>query len=178
MNLFQVFKKKYRHIRNLLKPHPIFSIVDNYKLSKIKKDTKKSGFIYLKPKGWIHSIRIRKNYTDKEVVYYVLQDQFHLPPKLSKVPINPIILDLGSNIGLTIAHMKLVYPNAKIIGYEMNKENYVLALKNTKFYKDVIVFNKAIWINVPMVSYKVHQIYDSYSIVNNKVDRDESIEVS
>jgi tRNA1(Val) A37 N6-methylase TrmN6 len=50
---------------------------------------------------------------------------------VAKISTNPVFLDLGSNIGLTIAHMKQIYPTSKIVGYEMNKENYILAKENT-----------------------------------------------
>ncbi|MCG9793896.1 FkbM family methyltransferase [Flavobacterium algicola] len=172
MIIFQIFKKIYRDIKKFVKPHPLFSILDHHRLSKINKDTKGKGFLSLKPKGWLHSIKIRRNYTDKEVVYYVLQDQYHLPPDVSKIPTAPVILDLGSNIGLTIVHMKQVYPNAKIIGYEMNKENYLLAKHNTKFYMDTLVVNKAVWIENSKVTYKTSSNFDAYSIVNDNISNE------
>lgn len=166
IELLQALKKEYRIIKNLAAPHPLFSVFDKFKLSKIKRDTNTNGFIYLKPKGWLHNIKIRKNFVDKEVVYYVLQDQYHLPPLQATMSVNPVILDLGSNIGLTIGHMKQMYPNAKIIGYEMNKENYLLAKQNTRFYNDVMVINTAVWIADATVKYTNAAAYDSYSILN------------
>lgn len=175
----QALKKEYRTIKNLIAPHPLFSTIDKLKLSKIKRETNKKGFIYLKPKGLLHSIKIRSNFIDKEVVYYVLQDQYHLPPILSKISANPVILDLGSNIGLTIVHMKHIYPTAKIIGYEMNRENYLLAKRNTKFYDNVMVVNTAVWIEDATVTYRNTANYDSYAILNDteKKEADELIEV-
>jgi FkbM family methyltransferase len=175
----QALKKKYRTIKDLVAPHPLFSTIDKFKLSKIKRDTNKKGFIYLKPKGLLHTIKIRRNFIDKEVVHYVLQDQYHLPPTLSKISANPVILDLGSNIGLTIVHMKHIYPTSKIIGYEMNRENYLLAKRNTKFYDNVIVVNTAVWIEDATVTYRNTANYDSYAILNDigKKDADELIEV-
>ncbi|MDZ4330234.1 MAG: FkbM family methyltransferase [Flavobacterium sp.] len=180
IKILQALKKEYRTIKNLVAPHPLFSTIDKFKLSKIKRDTNKKGFIYLKPKGWLHTIKIRRNFIDKEVVHYVLQDQYHLPPTLSKISANPVILDLGSNIGLTIAHMKQIYPTSKIIGYEMNRENYLLAKRNTKFYDNVIVVNTAVWIEDATVTYRNTANYDSYTILNDtgKKDTDELIEVA
>ena len=175
----QALKKEYREIKNFVAPHPLFSTIDKFKLSKIKRDTNKRGFIYLKPKGLLHTIKIRKNFIDKEVVHYVLQDQYHLPPALAKISLNPVILDLGSNIGLTIVHMKHIYPTAKIIGYEMNTENYLIAKRNTKFYDDVILVNTAVWIEDNTVKYRNTANYDSFAIQNGipKKDADELIEV-
>lgn len=164
----RVLKKQYQEIRILLAPHPLFRVVDKIRLSQIKKGTDKKGFIFVKPKGWRHNIKIRKNYTDREVIHYVLQDQYHLPPKLSKMPDSPVILDLGSNIGLTMAHMKHIYPDAQIIGYEMNKENFLLAKRNTKFYDKVIVNHKAVWTEDTTVTYKNSSGYDAYAIMNNQ----------
>ncbi|AOZ98509.1 hypothetical protein BIW12_03155 [Flavobacterium commune] len=153
--------------------------MDKIKLSKIKVDTNKKGFVFLKPKGWKHTIKIRKNFIDKEVVYYVLQDLYHLPPSSSKISDNSIILDLGSNIGLTIAHMKHLYPGAKIIGYEMNQQNFLLAKRNIKFYDNVVIYNKAVWCEDGLVSYKKSSNFDAYAIIDNNDDLniDEVIEV-
>ncbi|GEM_PF-1276319 len=171
---FKDLKNRYRKIRVLLSPHPLFRRVDKFKLSKIKRETNKKGFVILKPKGWAHTIKIRKNYTDREVVHYVLQDQYHLPPSSLAIAHGPTILDLGSNIGLTIAHMKQIYPNAKIIGYEMNTENYNLAVRNTKFYSNVSVNNKAVWIEDTLVSYKNDSGNDAYSITQGQSAGNES----
>ena len=166
----QKIKKKYRELRVVLSPHPFFNTFDKIKLSKIKRDTKEKSFVLLKPKGWKHNIKIRKNYTDREVVHYVVQGQYHLPPKPSKLSNRPDILDLGSNIGLTIAHLKHVYPDSKIIGYEMNKDNYFLAKRNTEFYNNAVVNNEAIWVEDTMVTYISSSNYDAYSITNQPKD--------
>lgn len=178
--LLRDIKKLYREIKVLLSPHPLFRVIDKIKLSKIKKDTDEKGFIFLKPKGFRHNIKIRRNYVDREVIHYVLQDQYHLPPKSSKISRTPVILDLGSNIGLTIVHMKHIYPNAKIIGYEMNKENFLLAKRNTKFFDDVIVNNKAVWFENKVVFYKINSCHDAYSVIDNKElseNKQEKVEV-
>jgi FkbM family methyltransferase len=166
----QTLKKNYRRIKNLVAPDPLFSTIDRFKLSKITRDTNKKGFIYLSPKGLLQTIKIRKNFIDKELVYYVLQDQYHLPPAVAKISTNPVFLDLGSNIGLTIAHMKQIYPTSKIIGYEMNKENYILAKENTKRCDDVQIINAAVWIEDTTVSYINTANFDSYSILRHSGD--------
>lgn len=178
--MLKKLKKTYRTLRVLLKPHPLYRIIDKFKLVKIKKGDRKSGFVVLRPKGLKHSVKIRKNYTDREVLNYVLQDQYHVPPKSLKIPKKAIILDLGSNIGLTLVHFRHLYPDAKIIGYEMNKGNFKLAHRNTKFYKDISINNMAVWIEDSTVSYKDNSTYDSYSILNkssSEKNRGEIVEV-
>lgn len=52
---------------------------------------------------------------------------YHIPP-----PITPsTILDLGCNIGLTILNYQTLWPNATIVGVELDDENVRLARQNT-----------------------------------------------
>lgn len=167
-NIYQFIRKRYRIIKVFLQPHPVFGTLDRIKLSKIKPNFSKKGFYLLHPKGWNHSIKIRKHFIDKEVVEYVLYDKYHLPPIEISLGDNSIILDLGSNIGLTIAHLKQLYPKAIIFGYEMNTENYLLAKRNTKAYTDVHVYNNAVWTENTIVEYSGNSNYDAYSISHQK----------
>lgn len=163
-NIYRFIRKRYRIIKVFLKPHPLFSTIDRIKLSNIKPNFSKKGFYVLRPKGWKHSIKIRKHFIDKEVVEYVLHDKYHLPPSEISLGDKSIILDLGSNIGLTIAHLKQLYPKAIIFGYEMNTENYLLAKRNTKAYADVQVFNNAVWTENTIVEYNPDSDFDAYAI--------------
>ncbi|NNF86288.1 MAG: hypothetical protein HKM26_07015, partial [Winogradskyella sp.] len=72
--LVNALRKQYYKIRVFTKPHPFFSTFDRIKLSKLKKGTAEKGFITIKPHGWNQRIKLRKNYTDREVVDYVLVD--------------------------------------------------------------------------------------------------------
>lgn len=174
--LYNSIKKKYRKIRVYTQPHPLYSTLDRVKLSKIERGNPKKGFVKLNLNGLGHDIKIRKNFIDKEVVGYVFADQYHLPPKEVSLPENPVILDLGSNIGLTIVHLKQVYPRATIYAYEMNTDNYWLAKYNTKSYNDVHVHNQAIWIENTTVSYNPSSDFDAYSL-KEKADGDNSIKI-
>lgn len=44
--------------------------------------------------------------------------------------INPIIVDGGSNIGLSILYFKMIYPTCRIIAFEPNPKAYELLTKN------------------------------------------------
>lgn len=60
---------------------------------------------------------------------------------------SPLIIDCGSNIGLSIIFFKKLYPNSKIIGFEADPKVYkILKLNLETFeYYDVEVYNKALW---------------------------------
>jgi FkbM family methyltransferase len=59
---------------------------------------------------------------------------------------NPVIIDCGSNIGVSVLYFKKIYPNAKIIAFEPDPDNYELLLKNIEInnLKDVITYNLAL----------------------------------
>lgn len=62
---------------------------------------------------------------------------------------NPVIIDCGSNIGLSVIYFKKLYPNAKITAFEPDKEIFKLLGKNVSAFKltDVQIINKAVSIN-------------------------------
>jgi FkbM family methyltransferase len=89
-------------------------------------------------------IKLRNNNIDVEVFDYVFRDKYHHPEK--ELGPNPVILDLGSNIGLSIVDYKLQYPGARIIGFELDKQNAAFAKENTALFgNDVTIVNKGIW---------------------------------
>lgn len=56
-----------------------------------------------------------------------------------------IVLDLGANIGVSVAVFRKFFPDAKIIAVEMNKANYSLLKQATANDKKVELVNGAIW---------------------------------
>lgn len=60
---------------------------------------------------------------------------------------NPIILDCGSNIGMTLIYFKKLYPKSKIIAFEPDNETFMMLKKNVTMnnLKDVSLFNKAVY---------------------------------
>lgn len=58
----------------------------------------------------------------------------------------PKIIDCGSHIGVSIVFFKMLYPNAKIIGFEPNKYAYKLLEKTLDLNKlsDITIHNKAL----------------------------------
>ncbi len=88
-------------------------------------------------------ILCRNNNSDHFVVYSTFLGLYHLPPK--KLKSNAVIADLGANIGLTIRHLKYLYPHSKIIGVEMHAENHSFAKKNLNGVNNCLLINAAIW---------------------------------
>jgi FkbM family methyltransferase len=74
-------------------------------------------------------VQLRSGTTDEQVFHETFVKQFHVPPE----EIRPAtVLDLGCNIGLTVAHFEALWPNAEIIGVELDAENCVVARTNCR----------------------------------------------
>lgn len=78
--------------------------------------------------------------------------RFHLPPV--ELPPDAVILDLGSNIGLTVAHLAHTFPLARVIGVEMDAANFALARENTaSFGERVTLLHAAVWTTDGTINY-------------------------
>jgi FkbM family methyltransferase len=110
-----------------------------------------------------HPIFIRRgSLIDRDVIQYVFYHQYHLPA--NQLPARPVILDLGANIGCTIRHFSHLYPDATIIGYELDKDNYGVALKNIHSLENCSLNNQAIW-GSKRTTYYNHQLhFDAYHL--------------
>jgi len=74
-------------------------------------------------------VQLRPDTTDDQVFNETFVKQFHVPPE----EIRPAtVLDLGCNIGLTVAHFEVLWPNAEIIGVDLDSENCVVARRNCR----------------------------------------------
>ena len=65
---------------------------------------------------------------------------------------NPLILDLGANIGTSVLWFKHNYPNSRIIAYEASKDIFEILSNNVNGI-DVTLENKAIWISDELLSF-------------------------
>jgi FkbM family methyltransferase len=67
----------------------------------------------------------------------------HLPP----VSHPALILDLGTNIGSTVAHMAHMFPQALIAGVELDPANFALCTQNLAPWADrVRLIQAAVWV--------------------------------
>ncbi len=70
-----------------------------------------------------------------------LNDEYYV-----KLPRNPHIIDLGSDVGISVSHFKSIYPNARIEAFEPDPASYKLLTKNIKdnAMKKVTAYNVAL----------------------------------
>lgn len=70
-----------------------------------------------------------------------LNDEYYI-----KLPKTPLIVDLGSEVGLSVTYFKSIYPNAKIMAFEPDPASYKLLTKNIhdNAMKKVTTYNVAL----------------------------------
>jgi FkbM family methyltransferase len=68
----------------------------------------------------------------------------------------PVIIDCGANIGLSVIYFKQLYPNSKIIAFEPDPEIYSVLKKNLQSFgfSNVTALNQAIWNAETMLQFK------------------------
>ncbi len=59
----------------------------------------------------------------------------------------PLVIDCGANIGLSVIYFKQLYPNAKIIAFEPDKKifDYLKFNINSFEFQDITLINKGLW---------------------------------
>jgi len=81
--------------------------------------------------------------------FAILFEELYLPDAyhFSASSKEPLILDCGSNIGLTILYFKKIYPQCKIIGFEADVRTFKLLEKNIKVnnLENVTLINRALY---------------------------------
>ena len=78
---------------------------------------------------------------------------------------NPIIIDCGSNVGVSIAYFKTIYPQSQIIGFEADPNIFSYLENNTKQFQNIELYNKAVWTENKQIQFFC-QGADGGSIVN------------
>ena len=58
---------------------------------------------------------------------------------------HPLIIDCGTNIGVSVIRFKKLFPKAEIIGFEPDSEIFQIACNNLKAFENVTLHNKAVW---------------------------------
>jgi FkbM family methyltransferase len=108
------------------------------------------------------SLLCRPKSTDIGTLISVFDRGYHLPP--ADLPENAVILDLGVNVGYTVIDLARRYPTARIIGLEMDRENFEIAFKNVQPYGSrCTLLHAAVWTEDGEVSYE-GQTTDSFHI--------------
>ncbi len=67
----------------------------------------------------------------------------------------PVIIDCGSNIGVSVLYFKTLYPGALITAFEPDKQNFSLLKLNVETNKlsGVTLCNSAVWIHNDVISF-------------------------
>ena len=98
------------------------------------------------------SISVRSGTTDIVSFQDFLTTRFYLP--LWDLPPNPVIVDLGANIGTAAADYAATYPGARVVSVEMDQSNAQTAESNTSSFRDRLkVVHAAIWHESGIINY-------------------------
>jgi FkbM family methyltransferase len=81
----------------------------------------------LRPGGLV---RFRNHTSDYATMVSCFLCGYHRP--LRPLPPNPVILDLGANVGYTMLDFRFHHPGARIIGVELDARNLELARRNVE----------------------------------------------
>jgi FkbM family methyltransferase len=126
------------------------------------------------------TVLLRPGTSDAQVVYDTFRGAYHLPPcDLSSRDLVRI-WDLGSNIGITMAHMAVLYPRARIVGVELDRENAQLCRLNTRVWDDrCTVREAAVWTTGERLAYRLERgrEYGAHVIVDGAFNEGELHEV-
>lgn len=99
---------------------------------------------YKRPYELLHSYR---EIFEKEI--------YRFPAKNAK----PLIIDCGSNIGLSVLYFKQIHPTSTIIAFEPDSNNFQLLKKNVNnnHLEQVEIHEEAIWINEGEITFEANE---------------------
>jgi len=148
-----------RYIRSIFHPNLIniskralgISFLDvDYELSRISK----LGRLKIGETNLIHP---NFRFADSESFIYQFNEIFRndvLNFKTNET--NPIILDCGSNIGVSICYFKSIFPSSKIIAFEPDSAIFSILEHNTHNFDraNLSIHNKAVWTEETNLSFQ------------------------
>jgi len=120
------FKKAKKLQASFLEKGKIFFSIVQWELKKKSKKKQKNivkgeflGFSFLSYNYWTIDYLFDEIFLNNEY-YFKTQNK------------TPLIMDCGSNIGMSILYFKHLYPNSRIIGFEPNPNSFKLLKKNVE----------------------------------------------
>jgi FkbM family methyltransferase len=86
-----------------------------------------------------------------------------------KLPAHPFIIDCGANIGLSVIYLKRLFPDAEVLAFEPDVQNFDLLQKNVlEFgFSDVVLKNEAVWIEDKMLRFSAKGSTESRIVEDN-----------
>jgi FkbM family methyltransferase len=119
----------------------------------------------LKPLGG-RPVALRPGTSDADVLWDTFFHGYHLPPPEAVERGLRVIWDLGANVGLTMAHMAGLYPDARVFGAELDPDNARLARRNVEAWGErCVVVQCAVWVEDGEVRYHHHDSPSGYNVV-------------
>jgi FkbM family methyltransferase len=116
-----------------------------------------------KIRGMSAPIQLRhSSLVDRDVFRCVFHNKYHRPPV--KLGSSPNILDLGANIGFSAIDLKIQYPDARIIGVEMDLRNCEIASANVQSLENVQMLHRAVWYESTVIHYDANTDVDAFQI--------------
>jgi len=98
-----------------------------------------------------HAVELRPGTSDAQMLRETFRDNVHRP-ELRERARN--IVDIGANIGITVADNALRHPEARIVAVELDAGNVELARRNTARWADrVVILHGAAWIEDGEITY-------------------------
>jgi FkbM family methyltransferase len=112
------------------------------------------------PPGKRHSRKVNGleiHFTDAQEFLHALKEIFVEQCYHQTLPSNALIIDCGSNIGISILYLKKIAPDARIIAFEPDEANYEILTKNIKSNQlsQVEVHKAAVWTENTELSFLV-----------------------
>jgi FkbM family methyltransferase len=91
-------------------------------------------------------VRVRAGTADVDTVWDTFIHRYHLPPARVQRRGVHLVWDLGANIGLTMADMAQRWPDARVVGVEMDAANAALARRNFEPWNErASIVEAAVW---------------------------------
>jgi FkbM family methyltransferase len=119
----------------------------------------------LRPLGG-RAVALRPGTSDADVLWDTFFHGYHLPPHEAVERGLRVIWDLGANVGLTMAHMAALYPQARVLGAELDPDNARLARRNVAAWGERCeVVECAVWVDDGEVRYHHHDSASGYNVV-------------
>jgi FkbM family methyltransferase len=107
----------------------------------------------LRPLGG-RAVLVRPSTSDVDTVWGTFARAYHRPPPDLAGRRLELIVDLGANIGLTMADLAVRFPQARLVGVELDADNVFLARANVAPWRDRCeVVHAAVWTSDTEVFY-------------------------
>jgi len=113
-------------------------------------------------KGYKYPIYLRNHTSDIRVFGQIFISGEYANTVVNNNPM--VIIDCGANIGLASIYFKFHFPDVKIYAFEPEISNFKMLKKNVANYKDVFIFQKAIWYESANLNLMHHSSHDSFSV--------------